>query len=192
MDDRLHHGLCQPAQVFVARVNQNDAKRREEVVKPAGKGVTPGAPRSMGRLQFLAQVSREFRTGQGGFQLLERGFDLAIEEDGTDRWLSGRTCWIGQGERTSIGVENGGVPDFFKIVVFGSDPEDRHGRVALGFERLGQMNRREDFPHGQGRSAEKPGLLSAYDSHRFRFLEACNVGQGGGGGLPAEILCLEC
>ncbi len=71
--------------------------------------------------------------------------------------------------RTIAGGEHAAVVDFGEVVIFGSEPENRHGGDAARGQILREARRGESFINGVSRARKKPHLLPGDDGHRAGF-----------------------
>ena len=68
--------------------------------------------------------------------------------------------------------------DLFEVVIFGSDPEHRHGIDALRAQMFGELDRGQSLEDRVERAGEKPGLLACNDDHGIFLTESLDVGEG--------------
>ncbi len=94
-----------------------------------------------------------------------RQFDAA-------HWLRAGLAAHLQLRRLVLGVEDPNVVDFGEVVVFGGQPENRHGRQALRGEPLRQAGCVQRFVNCVGGAGKQPDLLARGNRQSARLRQA--------------------
>ena len=164
----------------IRRVVDDEPAFAEHPLHPSSERLGHAGARLVGGAEIGQQRVAKLGGRQRLFELGESGGDVIVEGDGRDRHRIARRA-LGQGDRPGLEVagEDGARTHFVPVVVFGFDPEDRHGGHPVPPRDLvGELERRDGFEQRVDRPAEEARLLAG--QHRDGCRVAETIGRRAG------------
>ena len=124
-----------------------------------------GVAGAVGLFHQGSHIIGERHAAQGGSELGERRI---CQRYSADRLSAGGAAHF-QFDGLVAAVEDPGVVDLGKIMIFGGQPEERHGWQPLGRQPFRQPDGMQNFVEGIRRAGEQPHLLAGDDGDGSRL-----------------------
>jgi len=169
----LFHGAAQRRRGELAERGQHgidvrDVEARQQAPQQIAEGLAHGAAGYVGFGNQGGGLVGERQARQRRAQLVDR---RRGQFDPAHRLRAGLTAHL-QFRRLVLGVEDPRVVDLGEVVVFGGQPENRHGGETLRGEPFRQAGGVQRFVNGVGGAGEQPDLLARGDRQRAWLRQA--------------------
>ena len=171
-------------ELFIERIEKDQALVGENARKERGKGAAVGGHGRIGFMEHIAEGLAEERLNKD-----DEIVDFLAEGNTTNR--NRLVGGFGESEFQQIAfVEPGDVADFIDIMIFGSHPENGDGGNALLRKLVGRLDGAESFVKGKCGTTEERYLLAA-DNRDGSGSEAIEIFLGFGACTIENILRAE-